>query len=372
MVDRILFGRNNEIKFDKFSSVSWSDFEEAHRQNKLNDVQKRLADALVNYYDRNKRDNPKDGAIDREELNLMMYMLNDYSKDGNLGKREASKFFKNVLGAEFKRDDLEAVMKYMATKEDAVEQVTPDEVVEEPQNIQENETPLEVNNQIEEEQAPPQEQPAESATKPYSVKRNEVWYDIVKSKYEVDEHGTVMNIVHQLKDVAGVDKNDRVMPSTIELLREVRVNDDVYTLKEENESQVQVTSRIAHDSNPPSTTERNTHVLDNIRTRGNNITPVIRDIDGRVRYRFEKNNNGVLVGYREYEYDTRGNQTREISRSRDGALIEYRERSYDDSNREIRTVYRNAQGEAQAVRTIEYDEQGRATEILRDMDGNEI
>ena len=51
----------------------------------------------------------------------------------------------------------------------------------------------------------------------HTVQKGEYWYVIVQNKYGVSDHKTIMEIVHQLKDNAGVDYRSSLMPSEIEL-----------------------------------------------------------------------------------------------------------------------------------------------------------
>lgn len=70
----------------------------------------------------------------------------------------------------------------------------------------------------------------EPQTTEYQVAQGEVWYNLVAAKYNVSDHKTIMNIVHQLKESNGVNENDRTMPATLNLPNKVTVGDTVYTL----------------------------------------------------------------------------------------------------------------------------------------------
>lgn len=70
----------------------------------------------------------------------------------------------------------------------------------------------------------------EPQTTEYQVAQGEVWYNLVAAKYNVSDHKTIMNIVHQLKESNGVNKNNRTMPATLNLPNKVTVGDTEYTL----------------------------------------------------------------------------------------------------------------------------------------------
>lgn len=52
-------------------------------------------------------------------------------------------------------------------------------------------------------------------------KENDTWYGIVQAKYGVTDHKTTMEIVHQLKDAAGIKYNASTIPDEIELPAEI-------------------------------------------------------------------------------------------------------------------------------------------------------
>ena len=78
-----------------------------------------------------------------------------------------------------------------------------------------------------------QSEPVETKTPKtteYQVQSGEFWYNIVAAKYGVKDHKTIINIVHQLKDAAGVDYKSSKMPSKIDLPNEITIGKNKYTL----------------------------------------------------------------------------------------------------------------------------------------------
>lgn len=67
----------------------------------------------------------------------------------------------------------------------------------------------------------------------YKVKKGEFWYNIVQAKYGVNDHKTIMAIVHQLKDAANISRTQTTMPSEITLPQEVKVGEQTFTLNNE-------------------------------------------------------------------------------------------------------------------------------------------
>lgn len=54
-------------------------------------------------------------------------------------------------------------------------------------------------------------------------KENDTWYGIVQAKYGITDHKTTMEIVHKLKDAAGIKYNAVTIPDEIELPAEIKL-----------------------------------------------------------------------------------------------------------------------------------------------------
>ena len=81
--------------------------------------------------------------------------------------------------------------------------------------------------------------------------------------------------------------------------------------------------------------------------------------------------NGTLALYDDYEYDAKGNMTREISRGYDGSVWHYFDYEYDEKGNMTREIYRKDDGSVSFYYDCEYDEQGNMTrKISRDADGS--
>ena len=62
----------------------------------------------------------------------------------------------------------------------------------------------------------------------YDVQSGEVWYAIAQAKYGVTDHKTTMQIVRKLKEIAGVSRGSKSIPSTITLPASVELKDGTY------------------------------------------------------------------------------------------------------------------------------------------------
>lgn len=219
-------------------------------------------------------------------------------------------------------------------------------------------------------------------TTTYDVQSGEVWYNIVAAKYNVSDHKTIMNIVHQLKDIAGKNyrtnnADDYIMPSQITLPNEVTVGEQKFTLTADAATNPALVSTVAptpptpaadevvavdsdspveQTSTPDETPAPDTNVpmMMTSLTRPKNrvaIMPTTNEQDnyGRDTLVIDSNNSGyttfdyglffynsnpvqkvkynmfgVVQSYTDYEYDQQGNKTREIVRNPAGFLMKYK------------------------------------------------
>lgn len=212
-------------------------------------------------------------------------------------------------------------------------------------------------------------------TTTYDVQSGEVWYNIVAAKYNVSDHKTIMNIVHQLKEANNVSRSSVTMPSQITLPNEVTVGEQKYTLTADAATNPDLVSTVApapaadevvavdsdspveQTSTPDETPAPDTNVpmLITSLTRPKNrvvIMPIANEQDNYGRptlvldsdysgnyttydygLNFTSSNPiqevkynmlGVVQSYTDYEYDQQGNKTREIVRNPAGFLMKYK------------------------------------------------
>lgn len=107
------FGKKlGSVNYEKFNGVSAEDF----KNSKLSNVQKQLAEAILGKYNKN-----GDAILDKGELVALQKDLDKYAKDGELGIREADKFLKDLNLTGLKREDIHAVMQYIASDTDSID-----------------------------------------------------------------------------------------------------------------------------------------------------------------------------------------------------------------------------------------------------------
>lgn len=280
----------------------------------------------------------------------------------------------------------------------------------------------------------------------YQVQKGEVWYNLVAAKYGVSDPKIIMEIVHQLKDANGINKNQKTMPSAVNLPNEITVGDETFPLdttkaadasllrKEtpvRKKEQTQSGGVVAKDPNPPvaKTTPPRQYSIPPIATKavplralpsvGKSLQKVdmslagktvtnpdgtkteynddgrvsrVLDAQGRTKYarlsdrlyqEFEyngsekycarctyRNYDGSVDSYKDYEYDSKGNESRFVLRDASGKIEKIYEHSYDTSGNLIRNAERDAQGHLSDYYDIERNSEGVSTRyVFRNPDG---
>lgn len=536
------FGKKlGSVSYEKFNGVSADDF----KNSQLSDIQKRLAEAILGKYDKN-----GDAILDRGELTALQNDLAIYAKDGELGNREAGRFLKDLNLKGLKREDIHAVMQYIASDTDSIDNaetkdgvttvkykpakggvVVEDRLINvDDKQVLQSQTRTNVNegtyvtdhfasdgktrtksefykdgklSMLEEfsgntttttqyengevasktrntgtitEKLDPANNdrvtqrvtnkgsgiietvnftynddgtvtetttttgsdpvtvrkdkdgnviPEEKTQEDYvhTVKAGDTWYGIVQAKYGITDHKQTMEIVHQLKDAAGIKYNEVKIPPTLTLPAKVtlkngteiplgdtnavvdtkhnrpvapadpvrEVTDDV-VVKDPNPPVIKPFKKPIlrpapmRDFMPPQQ-ERNIDWLNftnkanaNKTIKNADGTSTQYDENGRVEYVYDKNGNeiyfvydrddkGKVTGYTTSE--RKGNTKRKIYRDSSGNVLFYQEQEYDMRGNIVRTVDREADGNiSNAFIDIEYDAAGRETvSIERDSNG---
>ena len=252
----------------------------------------------------------------------------------------------------------------------------------------------------------------------HKVNQGEYWYNIVQTKYGITDPKTIMEIVHQLKNNAGVKRSSAMMPAEIELPASITLkNGSTVALKDidakvevQQQQSVKGSPAVAapeeqtpvQDKNPPQVdtnlptndtyiyvpkpsplsleeslpdlTKANL-IIENFGSKfeyddkgfviskydvaGNKVREIYRNVDGSVDY------------YEDYEYDSAGNKVREIVRNADGSVDFYRNYEYDSAGNEVRRIYRNANGSVDYYFDNKYDSAGNEVRtIYRNADGS--
>ena len=252
----------------------------------------------------------------------------------------------------------------------------------------------------------------------HKVNQGENWYNIVKAKYGITDHKQIMEIVHQLKDNAGVKRSSALMPAEIELPASITLkNGSTVALKDieskvevqqqqpvkgspeaaapEEQTPVQDKNPPQVDTNPPTNdtyiylpkpsplsleesvpnlTKANLiienfgskfeyddkgFVISKYDSAGNEVRSISRNADGSVDY------------YYDFEYDSAGNEVRSICRNADGSVDYYYDFEYDSAGNKVRSIYRNADGSVSSYSDSEYDSAGNEVRsIYRNADGS--
>ena len=246
----------------------------------------------------------------------------------------------------------------------------------------------------------------------HKVNQGENWYNIVKAKYGITDHKQIMEIVHQLKDSAGVKRSSALMPSEIQLPPSVTLKDGTQISLRDIEAKVDVpsvpTPAAAEAESAPAagraepaepvdgTTSAETPEVSVPETDTNppedDMTPPLPGMNLSLSIKplgihetipnwanagkTVKNPDGTSFTYDENgfitnEYDADGNLTRNIERNSDGSVRWYTDFEYDASGNKIRWIVRNADGSVDFYTNIEYDADGNATRSIgRNSDGS--
>ncbi len=262
MVDGIFrFNKGESVNLTNFNGVSK---EELSSRKDVTNNQKKLIESIFKQYDKN-----NDGILSKEEYDAMSKDLQKVAGNDNLSKRELKKFNKNCLGVDkknYEMSDLQKVMTMMTDDSDSVTNVEKrvdsdaiettynddgsysvtrynkndnaktttnydkngNEIPDTEQNEEDKKKDVDVEKSANDDKT-------SKKTTEYQVQSGEVWYNIVAAKYDVSSPKTIMNIVHQLKDAAGIDYKSTKMPSTLQLPNKINVGEQEFSLKLENE-----------------------------------------------------------------------------------------------------------------------------------------
>ena len=235
----------------------------------------------------------------------------------------------------------------------------------------------------------------------HTVEAGDTWYGIVQAKYGVTDHKTTMEIVHKLKDEAGVAYSANKMPDEITLLAKITLKNGTEVGLKNKDALVNMKHGLntAPRITPPAklTADKMPHKIDALSKEQQKITIPTFEVktdcanktdkqndgryfqynaDGRVEciYADEKaknaKNNAVYIEYddngnvSEYQlnsYDDKGRYIGSIKYGGSGDFLErwVNDKFYDNGNHG-RLTYYNADGSVNTViDNCAYDEQGR-------------
>ena len=235
----------------------------------------------------------------------------------------------------------------------------------------------------------------------HTVEAGDTWYGIVQAKYGVTDHKTTMEIVHILKDKAGVRYSSNKMPPEITLLAKIKLkNGDEFWLKNKDalvnmKHGLNTAPRITPPANltagniptgiDPLSEEQKKIEIPTFEVKTDYANKTVKQDDGRY---FQYNADGrVECVYADKEAKDAKNNAVVIGYDDNGNVSEYRLNSYDDkgywtggirydgsgdfSDRWVndkfdnngnygRLTYYNADGSVNSViDNCAYDEQGR-------------
>lgn len=235
----------------------------------------------------------------------------------------------------------------------------------------------------------------------HKVEAGDTWYGIVQAKYGVTDHKTTMEIVHKLKNEAGVRYSSNKMPNEITLLAKITLKngtevglknkDALVNMKHGLNTAPRITppARLATDKIPTRiealSAEQQKIEIPKFEVNTDYANKTVKQADGKY---FEYNaagrviriyadeiakeakNNAVVIGYddngnvSEYRlnsYDDKGHWTGGIKYDGSGDFLErwVNDKFYDNGNHG-RLTYYNADGSVNTViDNCAYDEQGR-------------
>ena len=235
----------------------------------------------------------------------------------------------------------------------------------------------------------------------HTVEDGDTWYGIVQAKYGITDHKTTMEIVHKLKDEAGVAYSANKMPDEITLLAKITLKDGtevglknidaLVDMKHGLDTAPRITppAKLTADEMPPKIdplpAEQQKITIPTFEVKTDCANQTVKqddgryfqyDADGRVEriYADEKakdakndavyisyDDNGNLSSYQLNSFDDVGHLTEEIEYDGSGDFSYcYVKDKFDDNGNCGRWTYYNADG---SVKYIEdnhvYDEQGQ-------------
>ena len=235
----------------------------------------------------------------------------------------------------------------------------------------------------------------------HTVEDGDTWYGIVQAKYGITDHKTTMEIVHKLKDEAGVAYSANKMPDEITLLAKITLKDGTEVgLKNidalvdmehglDTAPRITPPAKLTADEMPPKIdplpAEQQKITIPTFEVKTDCANQTVKqddgryfqyDADGRVEriYADEKakdakndavyisyDDNGNLSSYQLNSFDDVGHLTEEIEYDGSGDFSYcYVKDKFDDNGNCGRWTYYNADG---SVKYIEdnhvYDEQGQ-------------
>lgn len=235
----------------------------------------------------------------------------------------------------------------------------------------------------------------------HKVEAGDTWYGIVQAKYGVTDHKTTMEIVHKLKNEAGVRYSSNKMPNEITLLAKITLKngtevglknkDALVNMKHGLNTAPRITppARLATDKIPTRiealSAEQQKIEIPKFEVNTDYANKTVKQADGKY---FEYNaagrviriyadeiakeakNNAVVIGYddngnvSEYRlnsYDDKGHWTGGIKYDGSGDFSDrWVNDKFDNNGNHGRLTYYNADGSVNSViDNCAYDEQGR-------------
>lgn len=231
----------------------------------------------------------------------------------------------------------------------------------------------------------------------HTVEAGDTWYGIVQAKYGITDHKTTMEIVHKLKDEAGVAYSANKMPDEITLLAKITLKDGtevglknidaLVDMKHGLDTAPRITppAKLTADEIPPKIDPLPQKITPAYEVKTDCANQTVKQDDGkyfqydaygRVEYVYAdkktkdaKNNavtiryddNGNVNGYCLRSYDDKGREIERIEYGDSGVFSERLVKDkFDDNGNEGRLTRYNADGSVYSILTNSvYDEQGQ-------------
>lgn len=235
----------------------------------------------------------------------------------------------------------------------------------------------------------------------HKVEDGDTWYGIVQAKYGITDHKTTMEIVHKLKDEAGVAYSANKMPDKITLLAKITLKDGtevglknidaLVDMKHGLDTAPRITppAKLTADEMPPKIdplpAEQQKITIPTFEVKTDCANQTVKqddgryfqyDADGRVKYIYadekakdtkhnavyiEYNDNGNVSSYKLNSFDDKGRCIEIIAYDDSGDFLVrgVNDKFDNNGNRGRQTTY-NADGSVVSIFTNHvYDEQGR-------------
>lgn len=192
----------------------------------------------------------------------------------------------------------------------------------------------------------------------HTVKPGDTWYGIVQAKYGVTDHRTTMEIVHKLKETAGVSRSANTMPAEITLPAEVTLASGTKVALKNTDALVNMTHNVANAPRitPPQalaqadlpqpiealTAEQQQITIPTYEVKPENAGKTVA-VEGGQYYKYDDAGRVICIYDNESAMNAKNNSVR-INYDAQGNVTEYQQNSYDEQGHYTGAIQYNGTG----------------------------